>query len=154
MDFRFEYTDQILSFPTCLHFRFARAAFIMASKGHKDSPSGDTTAFYVELSKHEKNGEYDKALKICNKILNVTPKDQVAFHCKMVCLMKSSTPKFDEDLRQIRDTHFTDLDLVFEEAYCLYRLNRPEESLVVLDGYNKAKTLPISSCKLVCKPSS
>ena len=41
--------------------------------------------------------------------------------------------KFEDALRQIRDTHFTNLDLVFEEAYCLYRLDRPEDSLAVLE---------------------
>ena len=46
--------------------------------------STDTSAFYLELSKLEKNQEFDKALKICNKILNVTPKDDMAFQCKMV----------------------------------------------------------------------
>ena len=40
--------------------------------------------------------------------------------------------KFDDALRQIKDTHF-DIDLVFEEAYCLYRLNKPELALEVLE---------------------
>ena len=44
----------------------------------------DTSAFYMELSKLEKSEDFDKALKVCNKILNLTPKDDTAFHCKMV----------------------------------------------------------------------
>ncbi len=97
----------------------------------------DTSALYIELSKLEKAGDYDKALKICNKILNLTPKDETAFHCKMVCLMQAG--KFDEALRQIQDTHFN-LDLVFEEAYCLYRLNKPEDSLEVLTNKSSSST--------------
>ena len=54
------------------------------SKGGKTETSTDTSAFYLELSKLEKSRDFDKALKICNKILNVTPKDDTAFHCKMV----------------------------------------------------------------------
>ena len=50
----------------------------------RQEASTDTSAFYMELSKLEKNQEFDKALKICNKILNVTPKDDMAFQCKMV----------------------------------------------------------------------
>ena len=50
----------------------------------RQEASTDTSAFYLELSKLEKNQEFDKALKICNKILNVTPKDDMAFQCKMV----------------------------------------------------------------------
>lgn len=98
----------------------------------KSKEPEDTSGFYLELSKLEKSGDYDKALKICNKILNVTPKDETAFHCKMVCLMQSG--KFEEALRQIQDTHFTDLDLIFEESYCLYRLNKPELALEKVQG--------------------
>ena len=101
-------------------------------KGSKEP--ADTSALYIELSKLEKSQDYDKALKICNKILNVAPKDETAFHCKMVCLMQ--TGKFDDALKQILDTHFTDLDLTFEHAYCLYRLNKPEESLEILKASN------------------
>ena len=50
----------------------------------RQEASTDTSAFYMELSKLEKNQEFDKALKICNKILNVTPRDDMAFQCKMV----------------------------------------------------------------------
>jgi len=44
--------------------------------------------------------------------------------------------KFDEALRQIKDTHF-DIDLIFEEAYCLYRLNKHKEALELLDKSEK-----------------
>lgn len=100
----------------------------------RQEASTDTSAFYMELSKLEKNQEFDKALKICNKILNVTPKDDMAFQCKMVCLMQMS--KFEDALRQIKDTHF-DIDLLFEEAYCLYRLNKPELALETLENNGK-----------------
>ena len=56
----------------------------------RQEASTDTSAFYMELSKLEKNQEFDKALKICNKILNVTPKDDMAFQCKMVSSLISS----------------------------------------------------------------
>ena len=55
----------------------------------RQEASTDTSAFYMELSKLEKNQEFDKALKICNKILNVTPKDDTAFQCKMVRSLQS-----------------------------------------------------------------
>ena len=54
---------------------------IMAKR--QEAPK-DTSAFYMELSKLEKSEDFDKALKVCNKILNLTPKDDTAFHCKMV----------------------------------------------------------------------
>ena len=44
--------------------------------------------------------------------------------------------KFEDALRQIKDTHF-DIDLLFEEAYCLYRLNKPELALETLENNGK-----------------
>ena len=99
-------------------------------KGPKEAV--DTSAMYIELSKLEKTGDFDKALKVCNKILNVDPKDDTAFHCKMVCLMQ--TGKFSEAYKQMVDTHFTNIELTFEKAYCLYRDNQPEEALKVLEA--------------------
>ena len=60
----------------------------------RQEASTDTSAFYMELSKLEKNQEFDKALKICNKILNVTPKDDMAFQCKMVNSLIICSPYF------------------------------------------------------------
>merc|ERR1711953_1328359 len=40
--------------------------------------------------------------------------------------------KFEDALKQIRDTHFK-VDLTFEESYCLYRLNRPEDALAIIE---------------------
>merc|ERR1712141_703111 len=100
-------------------------------KGGNKAPA-DTSALYLELSKFEKTQDFDKALKICNKILNVAPHDETAFHCKMVSLMQIG--KFEDALKQIKDNHtFAGLDLRFEHAYCLYRLNKLVESLEVLD---------------------
>ena len=100
-------------------------------KGGNKAPA-DTSALYLELSKFEKTQDFDKALKICNKILNVAPHDETAFHCKMVSLMQIG--KFEDALKQIKDNHtFAGLDLRFEHAYCLYRLNKLSESLEVLD---------------------
>jgi signal recognition particle subunit SRP72 len=91
----------------------------MGDKKGQGKPPADTSALYLELSKLEKTQDFDKGLKVCNKILNLVPSDETAFHCKMVCLMQIG--KFDEALRQMKDTHLTDLELVFEQAYCLYR---------------------------------
>jgi len=101
-------------------------------KGAKEEK--DTKAYYIELSKLEKNGDFEKALKVCNKILNIDPKDETAFHCRMVCLMQLG--KFGDALKQIRDTHFK-VDLTFEESYCLYRLNKPEEALAIIEESGK-----------------
>ena len=110
----------------------------MASK--KGSASGgqkspvDTSSQYAELSKLQQIQDYDKAVKLCNKILNVAPSDGTAFHCKLVCLLQLG--KFEDVLKQMSDPgnlKFENLDLTFEEAYCHYRLNSASKALEVLD---------------------
>jgi len=75
--------------------------------------------------------EYEKAVKICNKILNCDPSDSTAFHCKVVALIQAG--KFDDCLKQLKNSKF-DLDMKFEAAYCHYRLNDPHTALDILDS--------------------
>ena len=94
----------------------------------------DTSAQYAELQKLQQIQDYEKAAKLCNKILNVAPSDGTAFHCKMVCLLQMS--KFQEVLKQLDDPgnqKFENIDLSFEEAYCHYRLNDAAKALEVLN---------------------
>jgi len=75
--------------------------------------------------------DYEKAVKVCNKILNLDNNDSTAFHCKVVALMQAG--KFPEVLKQL-DQNRHQLDLQFETAYCHYRLNDPTKALAILDG--------------------
>ena len=75
----------------------------------RQEASTDTSAFYMELSKLEKNQEFDKALKICNKILNVTPKDDMAFQCKMVNSLIICSPYFTSRFIEYQSTSMTNL---------------------------------------------
>jgi len=43
---------------------------------------------YVELSKLQQSQDFEKALKVTNKILNLAPSDATAFHCKIVCMIQ------------------------------------------------------------------
>lgn len=74
--------------------------------------------------------DYEKAVKVCNKILNLDTSDSTAFHCKVVALMQAG--KFAEVLKQL-DNSRHQLDLQFETAYCHYRLNDPTKALAILD---------------------
>jgi len=75
--------------------------------------------------------DWEKAVKVCNKILNLDSNDVTAFHCKVVALMQAG--RFAETLKQM-DASKHQLDLDFEVAYCHYRLNDPRKALAVLDG--------------------
>jgi len=75
--------------------------------------------------------EYEKAIKVCNKIINLDQNDSTAFHCKIVAMVQAG--KFQDCLKQLSNSKF-DLDLQFESAYCHYRLNDPHTAMKILDG--------------------
>ena len=83
---------------------------------------------YLELNKLNHGQDWEKALKVCNRILNVHPGDATAFHCKIVCLVQLA--KFEAVLEQV-DLHEKVMAEVvgFEVCYSLYRLNRPLDAL-------------------------
>lgn len=70
-------------------------------------------------------------------VLNVEPEDATAIHSKVVCLIQLS--KFTEALQFIERTKSH--QLVFERAYCEYRLNTPEKALKTIDAVTE-KPLP------------
>lgn len=71
-------------------------------------------------------------------VLNVSPEDATASHCKVVCLLQTS--KFQEAVQFIERYKLN--DLVFEKAYAEYRLNVPEKALKTIDLANLPSPLP------------
>lgn len=59
------------------------------------------------------------------------PLEQLAFHCKIVCLVQLG--KFEEALQQMRKNDNLSNNLHFEKAYCLYRLNEHREALKLIN---------------------
>jgi len=112
----------------------------MTGKGKGGDSKADTSTMYVELSKLQECGEHEKAVRVCNKILNSCPKDETAFHCKMVNLLQLG--KFKDALLQMETQAALAemVDLSFEKAYCLYKENRYGAALAVLDM--AARTTP------------
>ncbi|XP_035227394.1 signal recognition particle subunit SRP72-like [Stegodyphus dumicola] len=89
------------------------------------------TALYSDLVRAGDSGEFDKALKIVNKILQEDKEDKKAYHCKAVCLIHLN--KFEDALKTL-EKHVSDSQ--FERAYCLYRLNRISEAYEALKSVN------------------
>merc|ERR1712227_75910 len=100
------------------HFRYNMAA------------ASPVSLLYAELNKLGQNNEYDRALKVANKILSQVATDACAFHCKIVCLIQLS--KFEDALTTMRKQPQMSSTLQFEQAYCEYRLNRCNEALKTL----------------------
>nr|XP_002130413.1 signal recognition particle subunit SRP72-like [Ciona intestinalis] len=84
---------------------------------------------YTELNKFINISDYKQALKAANKIIHSKEgkEDVEAMHCKVVCMMQmnqfSEATKFIDATAEIKDV------LVFEKAYCQYRLLHTEEAL-------------------------
>ncbi|KAI0231459.1 Signal recognition particle subunit SRP72 [Lamellibrachia satsuma] len=93
------------------------------------------TSLYADLQRLGQNGDYDRAIKVVNKILQEAPEDETAFRCKMVCYIQLG--KFEEALTAIRKNAKLASSVIFEKAYCEYRLNRTNEALKTLDSAHK-----------------
>ncbi|XP_006892024.1 PREDICTED: signal recognition particle subunit SRP72 isoform X2 [Elephantulus edwardii] len=106
----------------------------MASGG---SGGVSVPALWSEVNRYGQNGDFTRALKTVNKILQVNKDDVTALHCKVVCLIQNGS--FKEALNVI-NTHTKVLannSLSFEKAYCEYRLNRIENALKTIESANQ-----------------
>uniref|UniRef100_A0A2R8P7N8 Signal recognition particle subunit SRP72 n=1 Tax=Callithrix jacchus TaxID=9483 RepID=A0A2R8P7N8_CALJA len=103
----------------------------MASGG---SGGVSVPALWSEVNRYGQNGDFTRALKTVNKILQSSKDDVTALHCKVVCLIQNGS--FKEALNVI-NTHTKVLannSLSFEKAYCEYRLNRIENALKTIEN--------------------
>uniref|UniRef100_A0A8D0XU43 Signal recognition particle subunit SRP72 n=1 Tax=Sus scrofa TaxID=9823 RepID=A0A8D0XU43_PIG len=94
-------------------------------------------ALWSEVNRYGQNGDFTRALKTVNKILQIHKDDVTALHCKVVCLIQNGS--FKEALNVI-NTHTKVLannSLSFEKAYCEYRLNRIENALKTIESANQ-----------------
>uniref|UniRef100_G3RBQ1 Signal recognition particle subunit SRP72 n=1 Tax=Gorilla gorilla gorilla TaxID=9595 RepID=G3RBQ1_GORGO len=106
----------------------------MASGG---SGGVSVPALWSEVNRYGQNGDFTRALKTVNKILQINKDDITALHCKVVCLIQNGS--FKEALNVI-NTHTKVLannSLSFEKAYCEYRLNRIETALKTIESANQ-----------------
>ncbi|CAK1553451.1 unnamed protein product [Leptosia nina] len=89
---------------------------------------------YIELNKFCQSSDYERALKAAGKILQVSPTEQKAFHCKIICYIQLHN--FKEALAHLNNPKNASLavDLQFEKAYSQYRLNLPKEALQTVDN--------------------
>ncbi|NXC87668.1 SRP72 protein, partial [Cercotrichas coryphoeus] len=89
---------------------------------------------WSEVNRCGQNGDFARALKSVNKILQINKDDVTALHCKVVCLIQNGN--FKEALGVI-NTHtkvLTSDVIAFEKAYCEYRLNRIESALKTIQS--------------------
>ncbi|KAG7999346.1 Signal recognition particle subunit SRP72 [Nibea albiflora] len=90
-------------------------------------------SLWTEVNRCGHSGDYTRALKALTKILHENRDDVTALHCKLVCLIQNGS--FKEALN-VMNTHSKVLgsEVVFEKAYCEYRLNRVESALKTIES--------------------
>ncbi|XP_063770679.1 signal recognition particle subunit SRP72 [Pseudophryne corroboree] len=105
----------------------------MASTG---GPAGSASlaTLWSDVNKAGQNGDFTRALKSINKILQTVKDDVKALHCKVVCLIQSGS--FKEALTLINNNSkvLTSDIIAFEKAYCEYRLNKIENALKTIEN--------------------
>jgi len=97
----------------------------------KTSKEKTLATAYLELHRLGQNADYDRALKTANRILQMSPQEEKAFHCKVVCLIQQS--KFNEALQTMQKNTALSKDFYFEKAYCQYRQNQTQQALETLE---------------------
>ncbi|KAM4708495.1 signal recognition particle subunit SRP72 [Discoglossus pictus] len=104
----------------------------MASSGAVGSAS--LASLWNDVNRAGQNGDFTRALKSLNKILQVARDDVTALHCKVVCFIQNGS--FKEALNVIHsNTKVLTSDIIaFEKAYCEYRLNRIENALKTIES--------------------
>ncbi|CAG5120167.1 unnamed protein product, partial [Candidula unifasciata] len=101
---------------------------------------------YAELNRFGQKQEYEKAVRIANKILQQHPEEFAAFNCKIVSLLLLGN--FDEALQALNKDKTHSGSLKFEKAYCEYRLNRTNEALNTLKSVT---TQDVRTKELLCQ---
>uniref|UniRef100_A0A673VWY3 Signal recognition particle subunit SRP72 n=1 Tax=Salmo trutta TaxID=8032 RepID=A0A673VWY3_SALTR len=101
------------------------------------SGGGTVASLWTEVNRCGQNGDFTRAIKAVNKILHEVKEDVTALHCKIVCLLQNGS--FKEALN-VMNTYSKILGsdlIVFEKAYCEYRLNRVESALKTIEGVSE-----------------
>ncbi|KAI3385470.1 hypothetical protein SNEBB_007029 [Seison nebaliae] len=115
----------------------------MKSNEEKEKNNEDRLKqFFVELDQYTQSDNWDKGIKVCNKILNVAPNDIIGVHSMIVCLMENQKWKDALSFLNLRRQLFDGSQyyyIHFNESYCHYRLESYEKSLESLEELERKK---------------
>ncbi|ELK34717.1 Signal recognition particle 72 kDa protein [Myotis davidii] len=109
----------------------------MASGGGGGAGGVSVPALWSEVNRYGQNGDFTRALKTVNKILQVNKDDVTALHCKVVCLIQNGSFKEALNIISSHTKVLANNSLSFEKAYCEYRLNRIENALKTIESANQ-----------------
>ncbi|TPX30762.1 hypothetical protein SmJEL517_g05735 [Synchytrium microbalum] len=96
--------------------------------------SGEHNAQWAELQRLCEASEHEKSIKLCDTLLKTLPGDIDALHVKLTALIHLD--RFQDALNILNGLSSTSSNIrqnfVFEEAYCLYRSEKLDESLKLI----------------------
>uniref|UniRef100_A0A2K5EGA4 Signal recognition particle subunit SRP72 n=1 Tax=Aotus nancymaae TaxID=37293 RepID=A0A2K5EGA4_AOTNA len=92
-------------------------------------------ALWSEVNWYGQNGDFMRALKIVNKILQINKDDVTALHCKVVCLIQNGNFKEALNVINIHTKVLANNSLSFEN----YRPNRIENALKTTESANQGR---------------
>ncbi|KAM3867338.1 signal recognition particle subunit SRP72 [Diretmus argenteus] len=98
------------------------------------SGGGSVASLWTEVNRCGQNGDFTRALKALSKILHEVKDDVTALHCKIVCLVQNGSFKEALNVMNVSSKVLGSDLVVFEKAYCEYRLNRVESALKTIEG--------------------
>ncbi|KAF2078431.1 hypothetical protein CYY_000298 [Polysphondylium violaceum] len=90
---------------------------------------------FKDLDENINNGQYKKAIRVCNKILGINNKDVEAFQCKVIACMQLGNYQEALDCFKTNPTQIESMR--FEYAYCLYSIKKYQEALKEIEKSSK-----------------
>ncbi|KAI8967518.1 hypothetical protein BDF20DRAFT_917462 [Mycotypha africana] len=86
---------------------------------------------FSDLKKAVNNYDDELSLDLCDKIIKIEPKDELALHCKVITLIRLE--QYKEALTVIaRQFKNSNIDLSYEKIYCYYRTNQFQPAMDLL----------------------
>eukprot|EP01111_Echinosteliopsis_oligospora_P011898 TRINITY_DN4023_c0_g2_i2.p1 TRINITY_DN4023_c0_g2~~TRINITY_DN4023_c0_g2_i2.p1 ORF type:complete len:623 (+),score=218.60 TRINITY_DN4023_c0_g2_i2:105-1973(+) len=95
---------------------------------------------FQELDTHIHEGDYSKAIKICDKIMSQAPGDEDAMRCKVVSMLKNG--QYTESITTISNysKKYPSIDFSFEKAFAYYRNKNMDEAMKILAAIPSPKS--------------
>ncbi|CAL8087023.1 unnamed protein product [Orchesella dallaii] len=88
-------------------------------------------SLFADIDRHMSNADYERGVKDCNRLLHISPDNELAFRCKIICCIHLD--RISDAITFMTKNPKMTKKLGFEKAYCYYRLNDIKTAKEVLD---------------------
>ena len=104
---------------------------------------------FTQLQLAGEDGDYEWGLEVVKEILKIEPDDMDALSCKVTCLIQTSEFEESLDLINLLSKREGKRLFLYEQAYCMYKQEKYNESLKLLDelSLNEKDSIRISDLR-------